>query len=107
MSDLNEVLISMEEVQDQLENAELLEQLHANAAFKKLILDGYFKTEAQKLVGIMAHPMNEMNKEQVTNKMVGISALQAYFNMIHRKGETAKAALQEHEVAIEELSAEV
>jgi len=106
MSDLNEVLVSLEEVQEQIKLAELLEQLHRSPAFKKLIGEGYFKTEAQNLVGMMAHPMNEMSKEQVQNKMVGISALKAYFNMIYRKGETAKQSLLDHETAIEEISGE-
>jgi len=106
MSELNEVLVSLEEVQEQIKMGELLEQLHRSPAFKKLIGEGYFKTEAQALVGMMAHPMQDMAKQQIQSKMIGISALQSYFNMIHRKSETAKASLLEHNIAIEEISAE-
>lgn len=106
MSDLNEVLISMEEVQTQIKNAELLEQLHRSPAFKRLVLEGYFKTEAIQLVGMKAHPTNEQTSKSIDNKMIGISAFQAYLNSVYRKGETAKAALLEHEQTIEEISRE-
>jgi len=107
MSELNEVLVSMEQVKDDIKNAELLEQLHRSPAFKKLIVEGYFKTEAINLVGAMAHPMSETNKEQLRNKMVGISALHSYFNMLFNKGNTAMAALKDHEAAVEEISKEL
>lgn len=106
MSDLQEVLVSMESVKEQIENARLLEELHKTPAFQKLILNGYFETEAQNLVGMMAHPMNELGKEQLTNKMIAISGLQAYFNMIYRKAQQAESSLKEHEATIAELSAE-
>lgn len=104
---LNEVLVSMEEVKAQIADAKLLEELHNVPAFKKLILEDYFETEAQNLVAMMAHPMNEMTQKQVTNKMVGISGLRAYFNMISRKAETAKSALVDHEETVTQLSEEM
>ena len=106
MSELNEVEVSIEEVKLQIENARLLEELHTVPAFQKLILNGYFTTEAQNLVSMMAHPMSEMAKEQVVSKMVGISALQAYFNMLYRKGDQAQGSLKDHEEMLTQLSAE-
>ena len=102
----NEISVTLEEVQEQIKLGEMLDTLHKNRAFRTLILEQYFEKEAYELVKLKAHPMNEMQKELIDNKMIGISALQNYFRGLYAKAESASDTLKEYEQAQQEMITE-
>jgi len=105
--EVHEIQVSLEEVKEQIALGDLLETLEKHPAFQKLVLQGYFEQEAIKLVGTFAHPMPELQKEVISNKMIGIGAFQSYLNTIYRKAETAKASLEEYELTLQEAAEEL
>ena len=105
-SEIQEVMVSLEEVQEQIAMGKALEELTKNPLFDKVITQAYFKQEAIQLVGMKAHPTNEQTAKSIENKMIGISALQSFFNSVYRKGMEAQAALDDHEQALTEMAAE-
>ena len=105
--DIETIQVPMEQVQAEIKLGELLEELHKNRAFKKLILEDYFKVEAENLVAVLGSPMSDMQRTSIINKMTGISMLRAHFNGVMRKADSARLALLEHnEVLAERMAAE-
>ena len=67
------------------DRAESLNRLYEDKDFQKVILEGYFKDEAVRLSGLLAH--DEIRRQnlrpEIMEKLVAISNLQDYFRTIH------------------------
>ena len=105
-TEVQQIEVSIEELQAKIALAEALDILHRSTAFKKVFVKEYFEKKAKNLVSMYALPQNEMQKELVQNGMIGISSLQSFFRSIYKDGDEASQALaeyqQEHAVAIAE-----
>ena len=97
--------LSIEQAKANIQRYEQLNKLASNKEFKELILDGYFRDEASRLVLLKADPNMLGDTEQLhIGKLIdGIGALRQYFSTIERIGEMSQRALKEHEQTREEL----
>lgn len=104
---VNEIEVTLKEMNDAIALAEDLEKLHNNRAFKKIILEGFFKEHVTNLAPGLAHPLPEMQREQLVRQLEAVGGLQAYFSGIYRKAEEAAASIEEYEAAQAEIMSEV
>lgn len=94
---IQEIEVTVTELKEKVALADALDQLHRSPAFKKVILNGYFKDKAQDLVKLVALPQSEQQKDLIQNSMMGISALQNHFRAVYADGDRAKQDLAEFE----------
>lgn len=94
-------------IQDAKKNIALnaaLKKLHDDPNFKKVILDGYFRDEAIRLVGIKAQPncSGDDIQREINKAIDGIGSLSQYFNSIHANAVQSTKALHDNEEALRE-----
>ena len=102
MSDVEQIEISLEHAKEIVAKRDWAHKLSSNREFKKLILDGYFKDEAARLVGRAADPSMKAHKEDIFSAIEAISHLRQFLQNIIRMGDVAAADIEEHEEALEE-----
>lgn len=102
---LQRIELTIEEAKDNIERMNALERLFDNKDFKKLILDGYFKEEASRLVMLRADPnaTHEDQQKQINLLIDAIGGLRQYFNTIKAFGRMSSNALKDHEKTREEV----
>lgn len=100
-----EIEVSMQEAKDSIELANALERLHHNSDFKKIVLEGYFKDEAVRLVHLKADPnMQDSNRQaNIIKDMDAIGSLRMYFGTIYHRAEWSKSAIAAGEEELESL----
>lgn len=84
------------EYQDTIALRDALVKLEKNAAFKKLIVGYYFNEHPLSMVPLIGHS-NETARNNANNNLIGVGALQSFFNAVHNKGAMAEASLEEVE----------
>ena len=91
-----------------VEFGKALERLQANRDFKRVILDGYFKDEAVRLVQLISEPdMQSAEKQQsIHQQMVAIGQLGQYFRVIKFHARQGEKSVYESEELREEILAE-
>lgn len=110
MKNQNEMQVietTIDQVKEKIALGEALDVLHRSTAFKKLILNGYFKEKSIQLVKLTSLPSNEQQKELIKNSMVGISALQQYFHAVFQDASQAASDLEQYETALTEERSDV
>jgi hypothetical protein len=105
---LQELEISLEDAQDRVNMAEALQRLHENKDFRKVILDGYFAKESQRVVMARADVNfhSEENLKQNLDAITGIGQLGAYFHKTFVFGESAYRAIEADKETKAEILAE-
>ena len=105
---LQELEITLEDAQNRLSMAEALQRLHNNPDFMKVILDGYFAKEAQRVVMARADVNfhSEENLKQNMDVITGIGQLGAFFHKTFVFGESAARAIEADKQTKEEILAE-
>jgi len=106
---IEHVRLSEEQAKELVKQAESLEKLFGNKDFKKIILDGYFKEEASRLVLLRADfAVQDSDKtvKAIDNKIIGIGELRQYFNTVMGRGNQAKQALIDNEEYLRNLEEE-
>jgi hypothetical protein len=85
-----------------------LERLADSKDFKKVILDGYFKDEAIRLVHLKADPAMQSadTQKSLLAQMDSIGALSSYFRSVRLKAEMAAKTIASNEDALAEIAAE-
>ncbi len=85
-----------------------LERLTESKDFKKVILDGYFKDEAVRLVHLKADPAMQSADAQksLVAQMDSIGALTTYFRSLRLKAEMATKSIAANEDALAEIADE-
>lgn len=85
-----------------------VERLKSHRDFKKVIIDGYFKDEAVRLVHLKADPgmQSVTSQADLVKQMDAIGALNQYFTTALRKASFAAKALADDQETLEELAAE-
>lgn len=85
-----------------------LERLRQNRDFKAVILDGYFKEEAIRLVHLKADPSMQSPDMQksIIAQMDAIGSLNQYFTAVNQQSSIARKAIAADEETRDEILAE-
>jgi len=96
---LHQVEISVDQAKQSIKFAEALERLHSNKDFKEVILEGYFRDEASRLVLLKSDPemQDKARQRDVMNAITAVGGLFGYFNKVFTFGTIAKRTLKEDE----------
>jgi len=107
-TDMREIEVTIDEVKHVIHIGELVQQLEDTPVFKELITDGYFKTEAARLVMLKADPTMQTPEKQagLEKDMLGISVLGEFLRNRKMLARMAQDSLEAHERTREELRAE-
>ena len=102
---IEQVEMSMEEAKRIIETGDAIKRLYDNEDFKKVILDGYFKDEAARVVGLRAdaNMMGENEQKMIDTIITSIGGLRQYFLARMRMAESAKMALEQDQETHAEL----
>ena len=105
---LKQIEKDIERNTETVEFGKALERLSSNRDFKRVVLDGYFTTEAKRLVHLLSNQNMQTADKQaaIHNQMVGIGQLSQYFNNITLMASQASKAIAAEEEMRDELIAE-
>lgn len=102
--DIKRVEISLEQAQKAVAKGEALERLYNNKDFKEIILDGYFKDEASRLVLLKGDLNLTDEAERHCDKMInGVGCLRGYFQMVNHFADQAEGAIEADQETREQL----
>lgn len=98
----------IKDARPQLDLAAALERLRVNPDFKKLVVEGYLKNEAVRLVHLKADPNMSAPQHQaaIVRDIDSIGALAQFFATVDAVGRRAERAIAEAEQMREEILAE-
>ena len=100
--DIKEIELSIEEAQKMVERRNQAYRLADNADFKSLILEGYYKDEAVRLVGLSADPSTAKYADETILAIKSISMLQQYMRNIVAFGNTAESEIGDMREVLDE-----
>jgi len=106
MNQLEEVEIQLEMATKMRKLRDAYVKLSNNKQFKDVILEGYFKEEAARLVMAKSSNLGPDQMQVVDGMIIGVGSLANYFEMIMRRGAEMDVAVGEHEQTREEILAE-
>lgn len=106
MSEVNELEISIAEAKKMVDRKDQALKLASNREFRKLILEGYFKEEAARLVEVSALPHFEDKRDEIFGEIKGISYFQQYLRNIVRAGEVAERDIRDQSEELDMLRSE-
>lgn len=106
--EIKQVELSIEEAKKAVNEAELAYKLSTNAAFKKLVLEGYFVEEAARLAHLLTDPemVNQGAVPQIENAIKGIGGFKRYLSTKMQLGAIAENAIRDNQETLEELREE-
>jgi hypothetical protein len=105
LAEIDERIIKL---QEEKELGEALERLHENEDFIKVILHGYFETEAKRIFELLTIP-TKLKRDQLENlmdKMTAIRNYKQYFQTVLINAQMAPDQIQDEENYRKELTAE-
>jgi len=102
---LEQIELSIDAANKNIDMYRTMERLHNNADFKKLIVEGFFKEEASRVVALKADPniQGENEQKQIDNIIISIGGLRQYFNTIYQLGKMSERAVKEDAQTREEI----
>jgi hypothetical protein len=102
---IHEIEINMEQAKSFIGMGEALDKLHKNRDFKKIIVEGYFKEEAIRLVNLKSEPAMQSPEKQasIIRDIDAIGSLRSYFGKLYMQADQAIEAVKAGEEAIEEI----
>lgn len=104
--ELETIEMTIEQAQTRIDKKKQLANLTNNVDFREIILDGYFKDEASRLVLLRADPSMESYIGQIDNQIIAVGQLRQYFTVINGLGSQAENAIEADKETREELLAE-
>jgi hypothetical protein len=106
--DLQQLEMSIKQSQEIVDMGDSLERLMNNRDFKKVILDGYFKQEAIRLVHLKTDDNMQSDESQnsIERQMIGIGSVNGYLNTLRIRARMAANSLAADEETRNELLAE-
>lgn len=107
--EIKEIEVSMEQAKAAVAMRDSLNKLFSNKDFKKVIMEGYFKEEAVRLVLTKAHSnhQDKDSQEQLSKDIDAIGRLNEYFRHIFLQGQMAESAIAEGSEALEQIRNEL
>jgi hypothetical protein len=108
MSDVQQIEVNIEFAKKCIKEMNDIDALYKNAAFKRIITEGYFKDNAAKLVQRKAMPgmADQENQMAIENGFVGIGELQQYLFTKRMTGKQFEADLEDMHKTRDELAQE-
>lgn len=105
MSTVQQIEVNIEFAKKCIKEANDIDALYRNAAFKRIITEGYFKDNAAQLVQRKAMPgmADAVNQMGIENAMIGIGELQQYLFTKRMTGKQFEAELDEMHSTRDEL----
>jgi len=103
MSDIAEIELSIEAAKNLVSRKEQALKLASNREFKALVLEGYMKDEAVRLVGLSADPNMKNHTDDIFDAIKGISLFRQYMQNIVTMGTVAENELFDQEQTLEEI----
>lgn len=105
---IEQIEVTIEEVKEQIALKDTLERLTNNPDFKRIILEGYFEKEAQRLVMLRAdfNFREPQDQGDLLKAIDAIGQLRMYLGTLKQFGISAEGALASHEEARDELLSE-
>jgi hypothetical protein len=102
--DIQHIEISLEHAKKAIEKGEALARLYRNKDFQQIIVEGYFKDEASRLVLLKGDLNIDEEAERHCDKMInGVGCLRGYFQMVNHFADQAEAAVEADQQTREEL----
>lgn len=97
--------LNIKQAQEMVNRGAALQRLAKNRDFKEVILNGYLKDEAVRLVHARSNPamQDEESVKLLTQGMDGIAALLQYFRTLEHSAMLAEKAIEADEQARDEL----
>jgi len=103
--DIQQINITIEELESSVNKAESLRQLQNNELFKEIILEGYMKDNAVRLVHLKGASQMQEGKHQIglDNQIMGIACLGEHFRSIYAMANLAEKRLEEYTQELAEV----
>lgn len=97
---------NIHEAKEAISIGDALARLFANRDFKKIVLDGFFREEAVRLVHLLADPNMQTAEKQkaILEDMRAIGAFREYLRFTETKAAMARKSLAFSEEALSELT---
>lgn len=94
--------------QANLKRLEALNRLRNNKDFKDIVMEGYFKEEAIRLVHLKSDPASQTNDKQtaILRDIDAIGTLASYFNTIVIIGDRAQKSIEESNQTLYDIAKE-
>jgi len=104
---LEAVELSIENATKNIARMESLQKLTDNKEFNTIVLEGYFKDEASRLVLIKADPnmQDDVEQKSIDNQIIAIGHVRQYFGTIMQIGTMSAKALNDDMETREEILA--
>lgn len=102
---VEEIELEIDAARETIEFGEAIDRLTNNADFEKVVLKGYFETEARNQVAAKAAPALQGDDQQakILKAIDGIGALQQWFQYQLTQAAMAKAAMDDHRQELAEM----
>lgn len=105
---IEEIDLSIEQAKELIELGKALDRLLVGPDFKLVVLDGYFKDEASRVVLMKAEPnmQNPAAQADLDRQIIAIGEFRQYLSNIRWRANQAKMAITDGEAVREEILAE-
>lgn len=107
-TDIEQIELSIQEAKSFVDKGKALERLRNNRDFQAVILEGYLKDEAVRLVHLKNAPnvQSESIQRSITTQIDSIGVFTQFLNTINRMAEEAQYAIDSGEEELEAARAE-
>lgn len=97
----------IEELENSIQAAKDLNELHEDERFKRLILDGYFEKEAERLFSVLVTPSTLKRDviENIQDKLSSIRNLKQFFGVLLQNAHMAPEQIEEEKAYRKEVTA--
>lgn len=104
---IEEVELSIAHAKEIINRGAMAERLSHNPDFKKLVLEGYFTTEAARLALLYSDPnIDPEMREAIGRDLMGPGVFKRYLSTMVQMGYVAQRELGEHIETLEEIREE-
>ena len=105
---ITELELSLDYAKKLVARGEALQRVHANRDFKEIVLEGYFKEEAIRLVMLKGDPsmQDQTSQLSIIKQIDAISAFVQYMRVVEHTANMASKALADGQETMAELMAE-
>jgi hypothetical protein len=102
---IQQINITIEELETSINKAETLRQLQENPLFKEIILEGYMEDNAIRLVHLKgaSQMQDKVQQKGLDNQIMGIACLGEHFRAIYAMASLAEKRLEEYTRELEEV----
>lgn len=102
--DTYDIDVTLDEARTEVERGKALSRLYLNQDFKDLVIEGFFRNEAIRLVHAKSSPHSDMQSPEMQNmfdrQIIGVGSLNNYFTAIDRAAQMAASTIEQYEEAM-------